>query len=155
MQGVPLLRNDYRSATRVYPIRKPEILSGETYSFISDSGLTYEVTFGKKKNNYLGNILNFSVISDEYEDEYSETNRGEVYRIISTVTEILRIYHENHPFSNSYEFSGEFRKKEEKQTASVRTRLYFRAATKSIDPEYWDILLEGNKVLVKRKFLHE
>ena len=32
------------------------------------------------------------------------------YRVIATVTEIIRLYHEVHGNSVSYEFSGEFKK---------------------------------------------
>ena len=104
MNGVPLFKKDYRPTTNIFEVKKPDIVSGAVYYFETDSKLVYQVTFGKKKNNYLGNIVNFSVLSEEYEDEYSETNRGEVYMIISTMIEILKSYHEAHPYSNSYEF---------------------------------------------------
>ena len=152
MEGiVPLLKPEYKTSCDVYAIKKPEIESGSTYYFQTDSGLTYQVTFGKKKNNYLGNIVNFSVLSDEYEDEYSETNRGEVYHIISTMIEVVRLYHNNHPYSNSYEFSGEFKDKRDEKEISIRTRLYFRVASRVIDTEQWNLSLEGNKVVITRK----
>lgn len=155
MEGVPLLYKDYLSSTQVYPIELPGIASGSTYYFTTESSLKYQVSFGKKKNNYLGNIINFSVLSDEFEDEYSETNRGEVYRVIATVIEIIRIYHENHPYSNSYEFSGEFKKEHDPPPVSIRTRLYLRTAKKIINTEFWDISLDGNKVILTRKGRHE
>ncbi len=151
MQGPHLLKKNYRPVTKVYKIRKPEILSGESYYFETDSGLAYQVTFGKKKNNYLGNILNFSVLSEDYEDEYSETNRGEVFRIISTIIEIVRIYHEQHPYSNSYEFAGEFKEKNDHQPMSIRTRLYRRTAMKVIEREQWEVISEDNKVIIKKR----
>ncbi len=113
------------------------------------------MTFGRKKNNYLGNILNFSVLSDDYEDEYSETNRGEVFRIISTIIEVVRIYHEHHPYSNSYEFSGEFKEKNDPPPVSIRTRLYLRTARRIIETSLWEVNLEENKVLVRRRVRHE
>jgi len=151
MESVPLIRNDYNTTKKNYPIKKPDIPSGSTYYFVTDSGLTYQVTFGKKKNNYLGNIVNFSVISDEFEDEYSETNKGEVYSIISTMIEIIKIYHDHHPYSNSYEFSGEFKDSRDDKETSIRSRLYFREANRIIDLRYWNIELQGNKVLLTRK----
>jgi hypothetical protein len=151
MEGVPLIRSDFDIQGIIYQIKRPDIESGSTYYFQTESGLKYQVTFGKKKNNYLGNILNFSVLSEEYEDEYSETNRGEVYSIIRTMIEIVRIYHENHPYSNSYEFSGEFKDKRDTDTSSIRTKLYFREAMRVIDQKYWNLLLEGNKVIITRK----
>ena len=153
MEGVPLIKTDYVHPFELYNIRRPDIVSGSMYYFETASKLTYQVTFGKKKNNYLGNILNFSVLSDEFEDEYSETNKGEVFRIIATVIEIVRIYHENHPYSNSYEFSGEFKDPGERNETSIRTRLYFREAHRLIDKRYWDIELQGNKVIISRKMM--
>jgi len=153
MEGVPLIRSDLTSTGIIYQIKRPDIESGSTYYFQTESGLTYQVTFGKKKNNYLGNILNFSVLSEEYEDEYSETNRGEVYAIIRTMIEIVRIYHENHPYSNSYEFSGEFKDTRDSESSSIRTKLYFREAKRVIDQKYWNLFLEGNKVIITRKTL--
>ena len=151
MEGVPLIKSDYTSKGTIYQIKRPDIESGSRYYFQTASGLTYQVTFGKKKDNYLSNILNFSVLSDEYEDEYSETNRGEVYSIIQTMIEIVRVYHDNHPYSISYEFSGEFKDERDTGEASIRTRLYLREAMKVIDQKFWKVSLEGNKVMLTRK----
>jgi len=151
MEGFPIIKSDYNPICNVYPIKKPNIESGGTYYFQTDSGLSYQVTFGKKKNNYLGNIVNFSVLSEEYEDEYSETNKGEVYQIISTMIEVFKIYHENHMYSNSYEFSGEFKDIRDEKEISIRTRLYYRVALRVIDLDHWNVDLEGNKVVITRK----
>ncbi|MFW5819878.1 MAG: hypothetical protein ACOCWA_01205 [Bacteroidota bacterium] len=151
MDEAPLLKKEYLPATMIYPIRKPEILSGQTYYFHSDCGLEYQVTFGKKRNNYFGNIVNFSVISDDFEDEYSVTNKGDVWKIINTMIEIIRIYHELHPYSSSYEFSGEFKEGENHELPSVRTRLYLRAIHKNVDLRFWKIKEEKNKIILKRK----
>ncbi len=144
-----LIRSDYQSNTEIYPIESPEIKTGDTYYFTTDSGLVYQVRFGKKRDNYLGNIVNFSVLSEEFEDEYSETNRGEIYRIIATVIEIIRIYHSNHIHSDSYEFTGEFKNKNEREEVSIRTRLYYRYAERVL-AENWNLILEGNKVIINK-----
>jgi len=151
MEGFPIIKPDYKASFSAYPIVKPNIESGGTYYFQTDSGLSYQVTFGKKKNNYLSNIVNFSVLSEEYEDEYSETNRGEVYRIVSTMIEVFQMYHEHHRYSNSYEFSGEFKDLRDEKEISIRTRLYYRVALRVIDLEHWELNLEGNKVVITRK----
>ena len=151
MDGVSLLRSDYQPKTTVFVIKKPIIVSGATYYFETDSNLTYQVTFGKKKNNYLGNIVNFSVLSDDFEDEYSETNRNEVYKIISTMIEILRLYHVAHPYSISYEFSGEYKDDERKNKESIRTRLYVRAVRQVANLDSWELKQEGNKVFLSKK----
>jgi len=144
-----LFREDFQSSSEPYEIEIPEIQSGDTYYFTTESGLMYQVRFGKKRDNYLGNIINFSVLSDEFEDEYSETNRGEIYRIIATVMEIIRIYHENHAHSDTYEFTGEFKDEHETQPASIRSRLYFRHAQRVLNSN-WKPILEGNKVTIHR-----
>lgn len=150
---IPLIKEDYRPVFKLYPVQLPEIKSGAAYYFKTESGLHYEVLFAKKKDNYLENIINFSVLNEEFEDEYSVTNRGEIYRVMATVIEIILIYHENHAYSVSYEFSGEFKKGNENRPTSIRTFLYYRKAKQIINPA-WNIQLSGNKVIVHRKRPH-
>ena len=90
---IPLIKDGFIQRVKPYPIKTPEIKTGAAYYFETDSGLRYEVLFAKKKNNYLENIINFSVLNEEFDDEYSVTNRGEIYRVISTVIVIILIYH--------------------------------------------------------------
>lgn len=149
MSQDPLLRADYQPIFEPYQIKVPEIRSGDTYYFMTESGLQYQVRFGKKRDNFLGNIINFSVLGDEFEDEYTETNRGEIYRIISTIIEIVRIYHANHLHSNTYEFSGEFKDSRDTQAASIRSRLYYRYAVRCLNKD-WEPLMEGNKVIIRK-----
>ena len=147
---LPIFREGFSPEVEHYPVEVPEIRSGAAYYFETESGLRYQVLFAKKKNNYLEHIVNFSVLNEEFEDEYSETNRGEIYRVIATVVEIIRVYHENHSYSTSYEFSGEFKRGNEQRETSIRTLLYYRKARDIMHP-LWDIGLEGNKVVVHRK----
>lgn len=147
---LPLFRDDYSPGVPHYPIMTPGIRSGGIYYFETGSGLRYQVMFARKKSNYLEHVVNFSVLSDEYDDEYSITNRGEIYRIIATVVEIIRIYHENHASSIGYEFSGEFKRGQEKRRTSIRTLLYYRKANAIVDPR-WKVELKGNRVMVHRK----
>ncbi len=147
---LPLFRGDIENKIECFPIEAPAIKSGSAYYFETESGLRYEVLFARKKDCYLENIVNFSVLSEEFEDEYSETNRGEIYRVIASVVETIRLYHENHSYSTSYEFSGEFKKGNEQRTTSIRTMLYFRKAREIIHPG-WKIEMKGNRVVVHRK----
>ncbi|MEN8201236.1 MAG: hypothetical protein ABFS28_01485 [Bacteroidota bacterium] len=148
-KDLPLIRTDARLVIPAYPIQFPAIKSGAEYYFETDSGLRYQVLFAKKKNSYLENIVNFSVLSEEFEDEYSETNRGEIYRVIATVLEIIRVYHSQHSYSTSYEFSGEFKKRNEHRETSIRTLLYYRKAREVMHPG-WEVKVSGNKVVVQR-----
>ncbi|MBN1183302.1 MAG: hypothetical protein JXB49_13505 [Bacteroidales bacterium] len=144
-----VIRPEYQSPMKIYDIVPPAIETGDTYFFYTDSGLRYEVRFGKRKDNYLGNILNFSVLDDEFEDEYSETNKGEVFRVIATVIEIVRLYHEKHNYSNHYEFSGEYKDIKDDDESSIRTKMFFRTAKKVVSP-HWNIKMIGNKVIISK-----
>jgi len=148
-KDLPLIRPDVRLAITPYPIQHPAIKSGAEYYFETESGLSYQVIFAKKKHNYMENIVNFSVLSDEFEDEYSETNRGEIYSVIATVVEIIRVYHSQHSYSTSYEFSGEYKKGNEMRETSIRTLLYYRKAREILHPG-WKVRVSGNKVVVQR-----
>ena len=147
---LPLFRKDVKPTIPPYSIQCPAIKSGAEYFFETESGLRYQVLFAKKKNSYLENIVNFSVLSDEFEDEYSETNRGEIYRIIATVVEIIRIYHSKHTYSTSYEFSGEFKKGNENRETSIRTLLYYRKAREILHPG-WKVRVCENRVVVRHQ----
>jgi hypothetical protein len=146
-EKLPLFRDNYRPEVKHYPVQAPAIKSGAEYYFTTESGLQYQVIFARKKSNYLEHIINFSVLSDEFDDEYSETNRGEIYRIISTMIEIIRLFHEHHATSTSYEFSGEFKPGNEAREVSIRTRVYERKAREILHPD-WELVVVGNKVLI-------
>jgi hypothetical protein len=145
---LPLFRDNYRPEITHYPVQLPAIKSGAEYYFTTESGLNYQVIFARKKDNYLEHIINFSVLSDEFEDEYSETNRGEIYRVIATVIEIIRIFHQHHLSSTSYEFSGEFKQGNEAREISIRTQLYYRKARGILHPG-WELETQKNKVVVR------
>lgn len=147
---VPLFKEEYHPTVNCYSIECPSIPSGSAYYFTTSSGLRYEVLFAKKRDNYLENIINFSVLNEEFEDEYSETNRGEVYRVIATVAETIRIYHDHHSYSTSYEFSGEFKDENDDGDSSKRTILYYGKARKILHP-LWNLALIENKVIISRK----
>jgi hypothetical protein len=144
---VELIREDYQPAVQPYPVQAPEIKTGSEYYFETVSGLTYQVMFARKTDNYLENVVNFSVLSEDYEDEYSETNRGEIYRVIATVIEVIRMFHQYHAHSIRYEFSGEFKKGNEHRETSIRTLLYYRKAREILNSG-WKLEMEGNRVII-------
>ena len=102
-----------RSLLQPYKIIPPPIESGSTYYFETDSGMNYEVRFGRKQNNILNTSIVFGVINDEFEgEEYSQTNKFEMYKVMATIVEIVRTYMQLHPKINCYEFTGEPTNKE-------------------------------------------
>lgn len=149
MQNNNLIKPNYSSTLEPYLIEYPAIQSDFVFFFTTDSGLKYEVRFGRKKDNYLGYVLNFGVLSEDY-DEYAETNRGEVYRIIITVVEIARYFHSVHSSTNYYEFSGEYKPGRDSKETSIRTKVYYKYAQKVID-RHWKVRLDGNKVVITKK----
>ncbi|MCB0381206.1 MAG: hypothetical protein KDD24_08110 [Flavobacteriales bacterium] len=133
-----------------YKITPPAIKSGTIYSFTTDSGVNYEVRFGRKQDNILNATIVFGVTNDEYEgEEYSITNKGEVYQVMATIVEVVRIYKDEHPNVNSFEFTGEQSEKEKVKNKNVRLNLYHRYIPKVFD-NTWSIEFTDDKIVIKK-----
>lgn len=136
---------------RIYQIEYPAIPSAGVYYFNTDSGLRYEVRFGRRQDNILHATIVFGVVNDEFEgEEYVTTNRGEVYRVMSTISEIVRIFMKVHPKIMIYEFHAVDRDDEKPGHLNARMYLYSRYLPQIFD-ESWDITSTGNTALVKKK----
>lgn len=146
-----IISPEYLPVCNVYSITPPAIESGYVYHFSTPSGLDYEVRFAPKADDILGMVVNFTVLGDDFEQDYPVTNRGEMYCIIATVVVILMKFHFYHNFTKSYEFSGEFKDNEvrEDQKASIRTRLYVRQANRVLNNN-WKAFISGNRAILKR-----
>ena len=146
-----LISPDYHPVCVVFPIISPAIESGYVYHFTTTSNLEYEVRFAPKADDILGMVVNFTVLGDDFEQDYPVTNRGELYNIMATVIEILKIFHYFHNFTISYEFSGEFKDGEvkEAQKSSIRSRLYVRQANRVLSNN-WKSTISGNRTILKR-----
>jgi hypothetical protein len=145
-----IISGEYEPGCIVYHITPPSYETGYVYHFTTDSELVYEVRFGPKADNMLQVVVNFTVISDEFEHDYPVTNRGEMYRIIATVIEILRTFHYFHQLTESYEFSGEYKENEKnRENGSIRSRMYMRWALKVLIP-MWKPSICGNKVVLRK-----
>ena len=93
----------------------------------------------------------FGVLNDEFDgDEYSMTNRFEVYKVMSTIAAIVRRYIKLHPKINCYEFTGEPTEKEMDNDGRIRLRLYNRYLPQIFD-ESWEITKEHEKTMVSKK----
>jgi len=133
-----------------YKITPPAIKSGTIYSFTTDSGVNYEVRFGRKQDNILNATIVFGVTNDEYEgEEYSITNKGEVYQVMATIVEVVRIYKDEHPNVNSFEFTGEQSEKEKVKNKNVRLNLYHRYIPKVFD-NTWSTEFTDDKIVIKK-----
>ena len=133
-----------------YNIIPPVIKSGTVYSFTTDRGVNYEVRFGRKQNNILNATIVFGVTNEEYDgEEYSVTNKGEVYRVMTTIVEVVRRYKKEHPNINLFEYTGEQSEKEKRKNRNVRLALYNRYIKKVFD-ETWVVTIIDNKVIIKK-----
>lgn len=133
-----------------YQITPPAIKSGTVYSFITDSGVNYEVRFGRKQDNILNATIVFGVTNEEYEgEEYSITNKGEVYRVMATIVEVVRKYKNEHPNINLFEYTGEQSDKEKEKNKNVRLALYNRYIRMVFDKN-WEVSAVDNKVIIKK-----
>jgi hypothetical protein len=133
-----------------YQIIPPPIESGSTYYFITGSEIRYEVRFGRKQNNILSTSIVFGVLNDEFDgEEYSMTNRFEVFRVMATIVEIVRIYMQLHPKINCYEFTGEPTDKEINKEGRIRLSLYNRYLPSVFDSN-WKVEQLKNKTIVSK-----
>lgn len=139
-----------------YSIKPPAIPSGSMYLFETDSGVEYEVRFGRKQNNILAASIVFGVLNEEFEGddagEYVVVNKGEIYRVLATVSEVIQMYMKEHPRMMSYEFTGENRQHEGDGRTSItaRTKFFLRYITKIFGPG-WKAVVDGNSVTVVRQ----
>jgi len=127
------------------------------YLFTTDEGTEYEVRFGRKQNNILAATIVFGVLNEEFQNEeageYVVVNRGELYRVMETISEVIRIYIKEHPRMVSYEFAGENRKNEGDgvTTMTARTKMFLRYVN-DIFGKGWKPVIKGNTVkMVRRK----
>jgi hypothetical protein len=134
-----------------YTFTPPIIKSGSVYLFTTDSGIDYEVRFARKKDYLLHATIAFGVLNDEFDgEEYSLTNKGEVYRVMATIVEIVKTYMREHPNVRIYEFVGEPRADEEAEFPRKRLNLYSRYLPKIFDRK-WRFELHGNKMMIVRQ----
>jgi len=133
-----------------YKITPPTIKSGAVYSFTTNSGIIYEVRFGRKQNNILNATIVFGVTNEEYDgEEYSITNKGEVYKVMATIVEVVRLYKTEHRNINLFEYTGEQSEKEKIKNKNVRLALYNRYISQVFD-NTWKVETKENKVIIKK-----
>lgn len=134
-----------------YPIIGPAIPSGQVYQFTTKFGVEYEVRFGRKKENILHSVVVFGVLNDEYDgEEYVVTNKGDAFRVMTTISEVIKTYLGQHPNMQTVEFTGILREEDDSDNTSQRTKLYLRFLPRVFDSEKWNTKIEGNRILAKR-----
>jgi hypothetical protein len=134
-----------------YEIIRPAITTAGVYYFTTDSGIQYEVRFGRRQDNILHASIVFGVINDEFEgEEYSLTNKGEVYRVMTTVVKVVNIFMEEHPKMITYEFTGLAKEGESEDKLSSRINLYKRYLPRIFNNEWKFDYSRGNTIVINR-----
>lgn len=134
-----------------YEIQKPNIPTGQVYHFTTEYGVEYEVRFARKKENILHTVIAFGVLNEEYDgEEYALTNKGDVFKVMTTIITIIGMYGEKHPNTQVYEFTGVLKEGDDDNQMSQRTKLYLRFLPRIFD-ETWQIDILGNKIVVSKK----
>ncbi len=132
----------------ILAIEYSNIPSAGVYYFNTNSGLRYEVRFGRLQDNILHANIVFGVINDEFEgEEYVATNRGEVYQVMNTIVEIVKNYMKEHPKVNIFEFNAVGKDDEDDNKENARMLLYRRFLPKIFE-RGWKFKIDGNFALV-------
>ena len=132
----------------ILAIEYPNIPSAGVYYFNTNSGLRYEVRFGRLQDNILHANIVFGVVNDEFEgEEYVATNRGEVYQVMNTIVEIVKNYMKEHPKVNIFEFNAVGKDDEDDSKENARMLLYRRFLPKIFE-RGWKFKIDGNFALV-------
>jgi len=138
-------------AVEPYEIEYPAIRSGSVYKFTTHSDIEYEVRFARKKNNLLHTTIAFGVLNDEFEgEEYALTNRGEAFRVMTTLVIVVHAYMEQHPNVKVYEFVGEPTADEQAEFPNKRLNLYKRYLDTIFNPIDWKWVVKGNRCVISR-----
>lgn len=134
-----------------YAIVAPAISTAGVYYFTTDSGVQYEVRFGRRQDNILYATIVFGVINDEYEgEEYTVTNKGELYRVMTTIVKVVKMFMAEHPKMIAYEFTGLAKEGEPEDKLSARINLYKRYLPRIFDKEWKFDFSRGNTIIVTR-----
>ena len=135
-----------------YPIIAPNIPTGHVYRFITAFDVEYEVRFGRKKDNILHSVVVFGVLNEEYEgEEYVVTNKGDAFKVMTTIAEIILMYYKEHPNMQFFEFTGILREDDDENNISQRTKLYMRFLPYCFPKTIWRYDININRILVSKR----
>lgn len=120
-----------------YIITPPAISTAGVYYFTTDSDINYEVRFGRRQDNILHATIVFGVTNDEFEgEEYTVTNKGELYRVMTTIVKVVKMFMAEHPKMVTYEFTGLAKDNEPEDKLTSRINLYKRYLPRIFDKDW-------------------
>ena len=134
-----------------YAITAPAISTAGVYYFTTDGDINYEVRFGRRQDNILHATIVFGVTNDEFEgEEYTVTNKGELYRVMTTIVKVVKMFMGEHPKMVTYEFTGLAKDSEPEDKLTSRINLYKRYLPRIFDKEWKFDYSRGNTIIVTR-----
>ena len=134
-----------------YKIIAPAISTAGVYYFNTDSDINYEVRFGRRQDNILHATIVFGVTNDEFEgEEYTVTNKGELYRVMTTIVHVVKMFMAEHPKMVTYEFTGLAKEDEPEDKLTSRINLYKRYLPRIFDRDWKFDYSRGNTIIVTR-----
>ncbi|MGZ4055365.1 MAG: hypothetical protein ACXVPU_05540 [Bacteroidia bacterium] len=134
-----------------YKIIAPAISTAGVYYFNTDSDINYEVRFGRRQDNILHATIVFGVTNDEFEgEEYTVTNKGELYRVMTTIVHVVKMFMAEHPKMVTYEFTGLAKEDEPEDKLTSRINLYKRYLPRIFDKDWKFDYSRGNTIIVSR-----
>ena len=133
----------------IYKIIPPPISSAGVYYFTTGSGVNYEVRFGRRQDNILHATIVFGVTNEEYDgEEYSLTNKGEIYKVMNTIVAVVKLFMEQHPKMVTYEFTGLAKADEPENKLTARINLYKRYLPLIFDSSWKFDFSGGNTIVI-------
>ena len=134
-----------------YDVISPAISTAGVYYFTTDNGINYEVRFGRRQDNILHATIVFGVTNDEYEgEEYTVTNKGELYRVMTTIVKVVKMFMAEHPKIVAYEFTGLAKEDEPEDKLTSRICLYKRYLPRIFEGDWKFDYSRGNTIIVTR-----
>ena len=133
-----------------YKIEKPILPSGGKYTFVTAFGIQYEVVFARHKSDVFHYSVAFGVTNDEFNgEEYLLTNKADVFKVIATILEVIRLFLKEHPNISNFDFTG---MSEEATFNKIgrRTKIYLRYIHLLFPSAEWSYTVSGNTVCIKR-----
>lgn len=103
--------NSEQKAVQPFKISSPLFPPGSKYVFNTDNGMKYEIKFQRSQNDLLCAIIIFRLINEGASSHGAasavEEKEANMLRIMATVSDIIKLYMNNHPWTNSYRFYGD------------------------------------------------
>lgn len=133
-----------------YKIDKPILSSGGKYTFTTKYGIEYEVVFARHKSDIFHYSVAFGVTNDEFNgEEYRLTNKADVFKVIATILEVIRLFLREHPNISNFDFTG-ISEEATLNTIGRRTKIYLRYIHLLFPPTEWSYTVSENTVCIKR-----